>query len=80
MTIQWAHQLNHPQVEVEYDNVKFLEAIKIQLREAEKDIQKLHTGRNKNFILCIRNLKELSLVLKSENFMAGKLADICLEH
>lgn len=80
MTILWARQLKQSQVEVEGDNVKVLEAIKIQIGKAVKNSHQVHPGKNKTFILCIRMIKELSLVPESENYLPRMLADQCLEH
>ncbi|KAI3888035.1 hypothetical protein MKX03_015369, partial [Papaver bracteatum] len=75
--IQWLLLSNHPNVQIECDNEKVLEAVARAITRYKKDRIMLHGGTSKNFILCINSTCNLNLI--PENSIASMLAAKCLQ-
>ncbi|XP_026396434.1 uncharacterized protein LOC113291074 [Papaver somniferum] len=72
--IQWLRQLNHPNVQIDSDNEKVLEAISLQVLDLRNNRIKMHGDNTKNFILCINSIYSINLIPVVENHIACKLA------
>ncbi|KAI3844558.1 hypothetical protein MKX03_033633 [Papaver bracteatum] len=73
-TIQRSQQMNFPQVQFESDKAKVLEAVSVQVLEMKDGRKRLYICDSLNFKLCMLDVKSLSLIPKSTNFIACKLA------